>query len=361
LEKFMPATYNPFAKVTEAHRLASQKLNPCAFHLWMWLLALAPAGKPAEVHLKDFYAENQGRFDGRGYTMAWIKKSLNKLIEEGFVDIVFKYSGKVFKLITWHPDQQSAQDLNNSSKASDKNRSNLNQSFNFSPSNADSVAVSYREKRETTDKPTHHPVSTDEQGRLIDSQPTSKNTAPETESPIEQPSEPPIEPSIIQQIETAGFKLNKTLGSIVRQATPQVIQTAIDATQQYLTQLQKRQQPLKRQPEAVLVTAIREQWESKHKEANTIPPEFNDWFNLARSVDIAQASSIQAEVTKHPPGVLCVLSPSGIWEPFDQMRGAYSLKRLQKLKEERDQLMAFKAPFIGRVDSFWAKDEPMQI
>ncbi len=340
----MPATYNPFAKVTEAHRLASQKLNPCAFHLWMWLLALAPAGKPAEVHLKDFYAENQGRFDGRGYTMAWIKKSLNKLIEEGFVDIVFKYSGKVFKLITWHPDQQSAQDLNNSSKASDKNRSNLNQSFNFSPSNADSVAVSYREKRETTDKPTHHPVSTDEQGRLIDSQPTSKNTAPETEPPIEQPSEPPIEPSIIQQIETAGFKLNKTLGSIVRQATPQVIQTAIDATQQYLTQLQKRQQPLKRQPEAVLVTAIREQWESKHKEANTIPPEFDEWVRLAQATKLVSITSAQSDLTGHPPGVLCVYSVSGEWLTYDEMRRLHPLAEIKEIAKKQQEMVFTPSP-----------------
>jgi hypothetical protein len=317
-----------FACMTDLHDFALDDLPTCARELYAWLLRQTPAGKPVEIHLEDFRTHKQGRCRGRGYTLAWIKQCLNHLIEVGLVEVAFKFSSKIFKLITWHPDRQDAADLKKTLQNAKETRKSFDKNRRIQPSNADSLVPLYREIKETTDNPNHHPVSTNEQEGAIDSPTTSKSPEPE------------IEPKVIHKIEEAGFKLNSTLITIVRTTAAQIVLEAIEAAQQYLHNLQHQNKPLRRQPEALLVAAIQEEWQPKPSEtsANALPSDFDEWFNLARSVDIVQASSIQANLTQHPPGVLCVLTPSG-WEPFDQVRAAYSFKYLQTLKDDREQLL----------------------
>jgi hypothetical protein len=50
---------------------------------------------------------------------------------------------------------------------------------------------------------------------------------------------------------------------------------------------------------------------------------------LAKTIGLAKASSIQADVTGMAGGILCVLTDRG-WTPFDEI---FSLFRLSELKE----------------------------
>jgi hypothetical protein len=329
----MPRSYSAFAAVTDGHDLALDDLPPCAKELYQWLLRQTPAGKSVEIHLEDFQKHKQGRCHGRGYTLAWIKQALKYLTEIELVEIAFKYSGKIFSLITWHPGRQSAADFKKTRQATDKNQQPFDKNREKQPSNPYPVYSFYRESRETTDNTTHHPVNPDEREGAIDS------------PKIPTPPEPEIEPKILEQIQTAGFQLNSTLKAIVRSTQAQIVLQAIEAAQQYLTKLQQKNQPLRRQPEALLVSAIREAWQPQRGESgtNAIPPEFDEWFRLAQGEQVASASSIRSEMTNHPAGVLCVLTTSG-WEPFDQVRATYSIKYLQKAKADREQWLRSAQP-----------------
>jgi hypothetical protein len=314
-----------FACKTDDHNRATEGLSRCADLLYEWLLRQSRAGSPTEIHLEAFQEFQQHRFKGRGYSLAWIKQALKELVEVKLVDVAFKFSSKIFKLITWHPDRQSAADLKKSLESARKSQQTSEKNREKQPSNPYPTATLYRDSRETTDNTTHHPVNPDEREGAIDS------------PKIPTPPEPEIEPKILEQIQTAGFQLNSTLKAIVRSTQAQIVLQAIEAAQQYITKLQQKNQPLRRRPEALLVSAIREAWQPQRGESgtNAIPPEFDEWFRLAKGEQVASASSIQADLTQHPPGMLCVLTPSG-WEPFDQMRVAYSIKRLQGMKADRE-------------------------
>jgi hypothetical protein len=261
------------------------------------------------------------------------------------VQVVRKFGAGVYRLITYHPKEEN-QPIGTTVPEISQSTSPKQ------PSNADFLSLLYRYIEKTTNKPTHHPVSTDKQenkkksppilrtnhNQTLSNQPNSEPKAPTTIPPETPQIE--ISPEISEKIKTAGFKLNTTLKAIVRVAAAQIIIDAIAAAQQYINTLQARNKPLHRQPEAVLAKAIQEQWKPQRGEtgSNTLPSNFHEWFNLARSVDVVQASSTQTDLTQHPSGVLCVLTPSG-WEPFDHVRAAYSFKRLQTMKEEREQMV----------------------
>ncbi|NJR70031.1 MAG: hypothetical protein HC771_16330 [Synechococcales cyanobacterium CRU_2_2] len=302
----MLKTCDPFARVTEHHDFLALKLTPCAGFLYRILLRAAPAGKPQEFELKEFCA-------WADYSLKWAKAALRELCDLELVEVLRTFSGQGYKLIAHHPDRQKTSPISPETSRSGHETSQKQ------PSNPYPIYPSYRESRETTDKPTHHPVNPDERESATD--------LPK----IPTPPEPEIEPQILEQLQTAGFQLNSTLSAIVRSTQAQIVLQAIAAAQQYLTKLQQKNQPLRRQPEALLVSAIREKWQPQRGESgtNAMPPEFDEWFRLAKAIGLAKASSIQADVTGMAGGILCVLTDRG-WTSFDEM---LSLFRLSELKE----------------------------
>jgi hypothetical protein len=302
----MLKTCNPFARVTEHHDLLALKLTPCAGFLYRILLRAAPAGKPQEFELKEFCA-------WADYSLKWAKAALRELCDLELVEVLRTFSGQGYKLIAHHPDQQKT------SPTSPETSAVGHETSQKPPSNPYPIYASYRESRETADNPTHHPVNPDEREGTIG--------LPK----IPTPPEPEIEPKILEQLQTAGFQLNSTLSAIVRSTQAQIVLQAIEAAQQYLTKLQQKNQPLRRQPEALLVSAIREAWQPQRGESgtNAMPAEFDEWFRLAKTIGLAKASSIQADVTGMAAGILCVLTDRG-WTPFDEM---FKLFRLSELKE----------------------------
>jgi hypothetical protein len=323
-----------FARVTRLHDKIAREISPCASLLHHFLLRARPVGTLIEFEFADFQEEQT-------YSDKWIRHALNELIERNMVEVIRKFGAGVYRLIAFHPKEENqpiGTPLPEIRQPTSEKQT----------SKADSLALLYRENRETTNRPTHHPVNTNERERIQITPPILKSersqptpTTPEPKPTANNPNESAaieISPEISEKIKTAGFKLNTTLATIVQSSTTQTVLEAIEAAQQYLHNLQHQNKALHRQPEALLVAAIQEQWQPKPSEtsANALPSDFDEWFNLARSVDIVQASSIQADLTQHPPGVLCVLTPSG-WEPFDQVRAAYSFKYLQTLKNDREQ------------------------
>ncbi|NJM47065.1 MAG: hypothetical protein HC860_13635 [Alkalinema sp. RU_4_3] len=322
-----------FVRKTRLHTIALQNSPPCAKELYDWLLRQAPAGQLAEIHLEQFQAEQSGRLQGKGYQLRWIKDCLKQLIELELVDVVYKFSGKVFKLVTWHPLQKNAPPVQLPAP-------NVQTNADFQPSNPISASCSYRDKEKTTDKPTRHPVEKSEQEGAID----SRQIQPiKPTKPVIQERSKVVDPIAKEAIEAAGFQLNNNLKAIVCSKTLEIILAAVEAAKQYQHRLQNQSRPLRRQPEAVLVAAIQQEWNANPSRqggaVQVMPDEFGEWFELARSLDVVQASSIQAEVTQHPPGVLCVLTSSEGWRPFDQMRVVFSLKRLRVMKGEWDGMM----------------------
>jgi hypothetical protein len=365
----MAASFNAFARITDAHDLFTQGLPPCARSLYRWLLRRAPAGKTAEIHLEEFQNYKQGAFSGRGYTLFWIKKSLQQLIDLGAVDVAFKFSSKVFKLITWHPDRQSAEDLKSSSFVQNETTEKLNRSLPFGPSNPHSFVPLYRELRETTNRTIQKTVSQERQeGPKVDrpappilqsqktplealleapiAPPTPQiqsiepQEAPEQETKQAQEIEDPIAPEISEKIKIAGFRLNSTLAAIVRSTQAQIVLDAIEAAQQYLTKAKQEKQALKREPEAVLVSAIKNQWQpnksDKLSEVIPLPDNFEAWYELARRANIARASSSQAEVTRHPQGVLCI-ETHGSWSTFEEMSRCFPIAELEEMAKKREE------------------------
>jgi hypothetical protein len=324
-------TRSTFARYTEEHDRLGLELTPCAGFLYRELLRSAPAGLPQEFELEDFCEQME-------YSLKWVKSALNELIEKDVVDIVKKYSGRIFKLVAWHPGRKSAQRVEPYSVTVPRTSKIL-------PSNADYTVSSYRDQREITEKPTLHPVSTDERKKIIipsmtrlmdpilepelKTEPTQ--TEPEAELELE------IKPEIIQKIQAAGFKLNRTLKIMVSYAEAQIVLDAIKAVQQYQAQIKEKKQHSKREPEAILVAAIRDKWKPnamKPAPELVIPPEFEEWFALGKEVGLALASSSQAEVTGHAKGVLCILNDQG-WSTFDEMLRLFPMPEIMELAEAR--------------------------
>ena len=87
-----------FARVTHAHDVLALQLTPCAGQLYRWLLRRRPAGRSQEFELNEF-SEWTGVHRKRSYSIRHIQRSLLELAESGLVEVVRKYSGKIFKLI----------------------------------------------------------------------------------------------------------------------------------------------------------------------------------------------------------------------------------------------------------------------
>jgi hypothetical protein len=316
-----------FARKTRQHSIALQNSPPCAKELYDWLLRQAPAGKPADIYLEDFQAEQSGRLHGKGYQLRWIKDCLKHLIELELVEVAYKISSKVFKLITWHPQQRNA-------KIPQSSAQNLQANARSQASNADSLDPLYRERRETTDKPTHHPVSTDERERAIGTSQISKT--------------PEIDPKAKETIETAGFQFNSTLASIVRSKSLEIILAAVEAAKQYHQRLQTKNKPLRRQPEAILAAAIQEEWQPQRGEQGTvIPPEFDEWFRLAQATKLVSMTSAQSDLTGHSPGVLCVYSVSGEWLTYDEMRRLHPLAEIKEIAKKQQEMVFVPSPRLS--------------
>ncbi|NJR56035.1 MAG: hypothetical protein HC768_16575 [Acaryochloris sp. CRU_2_0] len=333
-------SFTPFAQYTAQHTLASMQLPPCAQFLFQWMLQRRPAGREQEIDLKEFQA-----FTGQGrkqpYCFKQIRNALNSLIEAGLVEPVRQFNARFWKVITYHPGQKQTSQLE---KKTSQNEKEISQK---QPSNPHESVPIYREYKETIDtQPTQPPVlKRHEQGRSISGEPTSlsedltvdRSSPPgntpghiaESTKPIENlpkfSENNKLDPQLQGQIEEviAPVPLNPQIKKLVLTANIEVIQDAISVVKQ------RKKVGKVKNPAGLFVKAVQEGWKPSVGDKvleleNRVPEGFNEWFELARKVGVVMASTMMN-------GVLCVCTTGGDWEPYEDLRFAFSLSWLRKV------------------------------
>jgi hypothetical protein len=310
-----------FARVTHAHDALALQLTPCAGQLYRWLLRRRPAGRPQEFELDEF-SEWTGTSRKRSYSIRHIQRSLFELVNSGLVEVVRKYSGKIFKLVANHPH-------------SDKNVQKLEQNVQvgmemskIEASNPCSSVLSYREKLETTEKPSTHPAAKSDRNQnqdLKDQEKASKVEIPKIPDPnaglinLVQDSETDNfsasgeQREILIQVEAAiaPIPLNPQIAAVVLEATLTTVQDAIALVKE------RKQSGEVKNPAGLLVDAIRGQWKPAQRTLDATA-EFNHWYREAYAAGLIEYfTSSDSRVTGLPPGSIGVLRRgSEVWEDW---------------------------------------------
>lgn len=279
---------NTFARVTDNHDLLALQLTPCANLLYRWLLRANKAGVPVELEL-ELFAQFTAQARPRPYSIKHVQRSLNELLDTGVVEVVKRYSSRIFKLVAYHPDQTF------SSQNRTKKSQNGTEMSKIQPSNPHSV-VPITENIETT-----------EQVAAVENEQVK------------------VDPCLAAELETVGVQLNPQLSQFI-------LQTALDKVKQGIEVLRQRLASGKvNNPAGFLTEAIRQGWSVKSAIAHSttpkntsspIPPDFNEWFDLAKSFGLVSASTMDGRE-------LMVLTRSG-WETYADMAGTFSVTYLKK-------------------------------
>jgi hypothetical protein len=308
-----------FARVTHAHDALALQLTPCAGQLHRWLLRRRPAGRPQEFELDEF-SKWTGASRKRSYSIRHIQRSLFELVNSGLVEVVRKYSSKIFKLVANHPQL-------------DKNVQNLDQNVQvgmemskIEASNLCSSVLSYIEELETTDKPATHPavISNENQNQEVKDQEKASDfetikipdlnaglTNLVQDAEIDNFSASGEQHAILNQVEVAiaPIPLNPQIAAVVLEATLTTVQDAIALVKE------RKQSGEVKNPAGLLVDAIRGHWRPAQRSTG-VTAEFNDWYHKAYAAGLIEYfTSSDNRVTGLPPGSIGVLRRgSEIWE-----------------------------------------------
>lgn len=136
---------------------------------------------------------------------------------------------------------------------------------------------------------------------------------------------------ILTEVQAAGYQLNPNLKKVVLNATLQVVTDALEAVREYLA----TGKPIRKTREALLVSAIKEEWRPSQSEDPKTPkkaPEgFSKWFSLAKELSIVSHSVSSAD------GTITVYTPAGETYPWELLRAAHPLEQLRSLFELKSQ------------------------
>jgi hypothetical protein len=310
-----------FARVTHAHDALALQLTPCAGQLYRWLLRRKPAGRSQEFELNEF-SEWTGVGRKRSYSIRHIQRSLLELAESGLVEVVRKYSSKIFKLIANHPQL-------------DKNVTELDQNVQvgmkmskIGASNPCKSVLSYRDQLKTTDNPSTHPAAVNDQNqnqRLEDQKKAFEVKTVEMPDPnagltnLVQDIEPDNfsasgeQREILNQVEVAiaPIPLNPQIAAVVLGATLTTVQDAIALVKE------RKQGGQVKNPAGLLVDAIRGQWKPTECSTSAMS-EFSDWYHKAHAAGLIEYStSSDTRITGLPLGSIGVLRRgSEVWEDW---------------------------------------------
>jgi hypothetical protein len=311
-----------FARVTHAHDALALQLTPCAGQLYRWLLRRRPAGRPQEFELNEF-SDWTGKNRKRSYSIRHIQRSLLELAESGLVEVVRKYSGKIFKLVANHPQ-------------SDKNVQILDQNVQvgmemskIEASNPCSSVLSYREELETTDRPSTHPAAVKnenqdsqkfrDQAKALDIELLKSSDLNERLTNLIQDAEEDNffasgeQREILNQVEAAiaPIPLNPQIAAVVLEAALTTVQDAIALVKE------RKQSGEVKNPAGLLVDAVRGRWKPAQRSSGAAA-EFNNWYHQAYAAGLIEYfTSSDSQVTGLPPGSIGVLRRgSEVWEDW---------------------------------------------
>jgi hypothetical protein len=317
-----------FAKITEAHDTVLRDLTPCAGRLYRWLLRRIPAGRPKDTWLEDFATQF-------GYSLRHVQRSLKELITTQLVDVVIRYSGRIYKLITWHPNQDKTV------PSADENVATGTQMSKTGASNPHSAVPKQQRNLNLTDNSQpHHPVE-NRQGSEADPLPQRQELTDKQKQKL-----------ILAEQAIAPQPLSPQLQATVLKYSSDRIAAAAAALAE---QQQKRKV---NNPSGLFRRALENAWtpnkpqnanqaaESTSTGAATSPstPQadwqlapspaemevFKLWYPLANAVGIACGSEqVNGEIYIH--------TATGC-EPFAHLTAVWSLPRLQEMRQHLDPL-----------------------
>jgi hypothetical protein len=204
---------------------------------------------------------------------------------------------------------------------------------------------SLQDFKKTTDTvPTHHPVFTDKQGdELVKEQTALVEANKGLDELVEQPEDnlegtEAIYKSVHEQTEqkTLDADLREKIEQAIAparlnpQIERQVLSVSAEVVRDAITVVKERKVKGKvKNPAGLLSAAIKGQWKPSSvkdvsvglDEAEKL--EFNEWFDLARRAGLVIASSVM-------DGVMCVCTKAHQWEPYLELRAAFSSGWLKK-------------------------------
>ncbi|MGB7415390.1 MAG: hypothetical protein WA902_14380 [Thermosynechococcaceae cyanobacterium] len=329
-----------FARITAMHDAIALALTPCAGQLHRFLLRKIPAGTQQELILEAF-AQWSSQHRHRAYSIRHIQRALQELIDVGLVNIVYRYTARIFKLICLHPGQDE-----NVQKQDQKVQA-VTEMSETEGSKPCPAVPSYRESRETTDTSSSlHPVLNSridkEEVTLSPQPPNLENLEKEnqdenkeilrTASPTSLNSqdvplsseEIKIDPQLQAEVEAviAPMPMNQNIKRAVMSVSLEIVLDALAVVRQ-----QKKAGKAKR-PAGLLVKAIQERWIPNPIDAvlELIPDGFNEWFDLAREKRIVTASMLM-------DGQMCVCTDpeQGDWQPWTELAFAFPLRMLKEM------------------------------
>lgn len=270
-----------FVKLTEELDILLTTVPNAARLLYGWMRRQAKPGTPIEVCLDHFVAIS-------GFSIQWIKKSLQALVDLGLVAIVQKYGARWARVAVFEhliSTVETSENEDKSFKSDDKSLRNEDKSFNKPASNP-LPSFPVTEKSENYKPGSGFSDFVSQEKELI-------RTLPQTQ-PI-QP-DPLVNESAIGEdhfaaaakIEAAISKpIPPTLKKMALEASLQVIEDAIAALQEAKT----REKGVKDEV-AFLVKAIQCKYKPRRSEqgSTTNLTVFGQWFDWARAKGIAAAS-----------------------------------------------------------------------
>lgn len=127
---------------------------------------------------------------------------------------------------------------------------------------------------------------------------------------------------ILSQLESLGIRQNPKLLRAIANAPEATLRNAITCLQEA-----KRISTVNN-PTDFLIKAIQEKWIPKEPESRAAPPEFGEWFNLARELGLVIASQMV-------DGVLQVYTSSGKPESWEEFATAFPLAELQRMMQRQ--------------------------
>jgi hypothetical protein len=314
-----------FARVTETHDCLAFRVVPCARFLYHWLLRNAKAGTPQEIELEAFQQFTAiGR--SRPYCLKQVRKAFSQLVKLGLVQIVKQYSGTIFKLVAFHPDQEQKFPNGNES-SQDGTKSSQKQA-----SNPDSVVPINREFREQTDiNPPTLPVVVEESGQIgID----FDSIAIASEDQVLLPDSDEIPETLITPQSSKNIQLDQTsqnsLNEVKQLISPQrlhsqlqklVLETDLVILNNAIAVVREaKSKGTVKNPSGLLVRAIKGEWvpasPSKPQEDG-----FKAWYeNAYKSGVIQRFTSANSQLTGFDDGVMCVMRVgSDRWIPWQEI------------------------------------------
>jgi hypothetical protein len=276
-----PQKRTAFAPITDAlDHIARQVLKPCDYWLWRYLRRKNRPGEPVEFDLDDFISEY-------GYSLKWAGASLQRLIKEGWVEMVRRFYGHGYRVIVHEPTPDtppppdsslpsSPSEIGNfTSSQRNSSSTNFHSTSQKQPSNPHSFVTNNKEFKEITNiKPTHHPVDvagidrevqtiTAGSSQVLDAL-TSQSLLPDpqTLAPANQDHE-----QLLTYVRDAiaPAPLNPKIQALVLGHSAQTVKDAVEALRE-----QREKKPIKNIA-GFLVNAIKGRWKPNHLKAATNP------------------------------------------------------------------------------------------